>query len=251
MQRWLVGIDDTDNHESRGTGFLAREMGRFMTEAGIGRMLGITRHQLLFDERIPYTSHNSSACMEVVSGKKEELHKFCIDFLVNKSAEGSDAGLCIIPFDNVSENVVQWGLRAKKEILTMEESLKIAEKENIFLEGYTGTKCGIIGSLAAVGLRKCGNDGRFLWIRGMREMTGVFSISEVKKSTGIEKILTVRNQPPAEKNKVFLGEWWRPVMKNNKIVMFVEPCLHSAGQKNENNYEWQVVSKDYIKSISG
>jgi hypothetical protein len=240
----LIGIDDTDNLESRGTGFRAREMGSLLTEAGIGKLIGITRHQLLFDRRIPYTSHNSSACLEVESNKINELQKFCADYLLKESADGSDAGLCIAVSDTVSEKVMQWGVRAKKEIITQEEARKIAVSENVFLEGYTGTKGGIIGSLAAVGLRKQGNDGRFLWIKGMREMTGIFTVSDVKKKTGVNEIMTLNNEPLLPETKIFLGEWWRPVMKNNKIIIFVE-------QINEADYGWQIVSKDYIKSISG
>jgi hypothetical protein len=243
MSRWLIGIDDTDNFESRGTGFLSREMGRLLTEAKIGKLLGVTRHQLLFDRRIPYTSHNSSACLEVESEKKYKLQKFCADYLIKESADGSDAGLCIVLYEKVTEEIMNWGVRAKKEIITQEEAREIAKKNNIFLEGYTGTKGGIIGSLAAVGLHKGGNDGRFLWIKGMRDIVGIFSISEIKKITGVEEILTIQNQELPEDTKIFLGDWWRPVLKNNKSIIFVE-------RKNEINYGWQIVSKDYIKSIS-
>jgi hypothetical protein len=239
----LIGIDDTDNLESRGTGFRSRDMGRLLTENGIGKLLGVTRHQLLFDRRIPYTSHNSSACLEVESEKINELRDFCAEYLLKESADGSDAGLCIAPLNDVSEQIIEWGQRAKKEIITQEEARKIATECNVFLEGYTGTKGGIIGSLAAVGLHKGGNDGRFLWIKGMREMIGNFKISDIKNETGIHEILTIDNKTLPAETEIFLAEWWRPVLKNNKIVIFVE-------QKKEGDYGWQVVSKDYIKSIS-
>lgn len=239
----LIGIDDTDNPESRGTGFRAREAGRLLTEAGLGILIGVTRHQLLFDRRIPYTSHNSSACLEVETDKIREVQEFCAAYLLKESAEGSDAALCVAAVDKVSERIINWGLRAKKEIITQAESREIAAEENVFLEGYTGDKGGIIGSLAAVGLRKGGNDGRFLWIKGMREMIGVFKVSEIKEKTGVDEILNIQNEPLLLDTEVFLGEWWRPVMKNNKIIIFVEPIK-------ELDYGWQVVSKDYIKSIS-
>lgn len=239
----LIGIDDTDNLESRGTGFRARELGRLMIEEGLAKLSGITRHQLLFDRRIPYTSHNSSACLEVETSKIKEVQKFCADYLLRESAEGSDAGLCISPYDKVSDGIIKWGQRAKKEIITQDEAREIAKSSNAFLEGYTGTKGGIIGSLAAVGLRKQGNDGRFLWIQGMREMTGIFKVSEIKNKTGIDEIVAIDNSVITNDTNVFLAEWWRPVMKNNKINIFVERINHE-------NYGWQVVSKEYIKSIS-
>ena len=63
--RCLIGIDDTDNLESRGTGFRARQLGGRLAEAGLGKVRGITRHQLFVHPSIPYTSHNSSACLDV------------------------------------------------------------------------------------------------------------------------------------------------------------------------------------------
>ena len=61
--RILIGIDDTDDSESTGTGCLAQRLVGVLGEAGLGSAVGITRHQLLIDPRIPYTSHNSSACI--------------------------------------------------------------------------------------------------------------------------------------------------------------------------------------------
>ena len=67
MTRWLIGLDDTDNLESRGTGFKARQMAEHLERSQTGLIAtSITRHQLLVDPRIPYTSHNSSACISVV-----------------------------------------------------------------------------------------------------------------------------------------------------------------------------------------
>ena len=58
-----IGMDDTDNLESRGTGHLARTIAQEL--AAEYQLLGVTRHQLLVDERVPYTSHNSSAVIEL------------------------------------------------------------------------------------------------------------------------------------------------------------------------------------------
>jgi hypothetical protein len=46
-----------------GTGKIARRFEDIMPEGC--RMWGVVRQQLLVDERIPYTSHNSSACVVV------------------------------------------------------------------------------------------------------------------------------------------------------------------------------------------
>ena len=66
--RYLMGIDDTDNLESRGTGHRARMLGTGLQEAGLATLHSITRHQLLVHPAIRYTSHNSSACLLVEAG---------------------------------------------------------------------------------------------------------------------------------------------------------------------------------------
>ena len=50
MNVLLIGIDDTDNLESRGTGYRARMLARHLGEAQLGTVTGITRHQLLVDD---------------------------------------------------------------------------------------------------------------------------------------------------------------------------------------------------------
>ena len=62
--RVYIGFDDTDTIDSDfGTGKLARF---FEGELPSGcRLWGVVRQQLLIDDRIPYTSRNSSACAVV------------------------------------------------------------------------------------------------------------------------------------------------------------------------------------------
>src|SRR5512145_396199 len=95
--RYLIGIDDTDNLESRGTGHRVRQMADYLVEIGLVLPLGITRHQLLVDPQIPYTSHNSSACLSVETDEKRigTLWEACRDYLLAECAPGSDAGLCL------------------------------------------------------------------------------------------------------------------------------------------------------------
>src|SRR5437660_1463148 len=52
----LVGIDDTDTEAGKGTGSLARGLLTSFDEQRIGAALGATRHQLLLDPAIAYTS---------------------------------------------------------------------------------------------------------------------------------------------------------------------------------------------------
>ena len=152
--RYLVGVDDTDNLESRGTGHRARQLGDLLGRSGM-HLRGVTRHQLFVSPAIPYTSHNSAACLEVQSADESatRLIGLCRDFVRADSAPGSDAGICIGVASSVAPDVADFGARAKHLVLDMTEAETLARQNQLHLEPLTGTGLGIIGALAAVGLR--------------------------------------------------------------------------------------------------
>jgi hypothetical protein len=243
---YYIGIDDTDNLESRGTGYRARQLGTMLEVAGIARLICITRHQLLVHKDIPYTSHNSSACllMECDPAKEAELIPFCRDFLLRESASGSDAGLCIAAATAINHGIENWGKNAKKIVLNKTLAHELASMNNIFLEGLTGEKIGVIGSLAAVGLRHAGNDGRVLWLPLLRETEGIFTSADLKNRITVDRITTKEGAEIHNDDTIKADNWIRPVMRDNKITLIVEKS-DDHGQ-----YKWQHVPKEYIKSIS-
>jgi hypothetical protein len=238
--KYLIGIDDTDNVESRGTGHRVRQLADWLTENNLAKPQGITRHQLLVDHRIPYTSHNSSACVSIETEDSNDVWEASREFLLRESAVGSDVGLCIVEWDAVTEDVQSFGRRAKLEVLTMLEAQETASRSNIRSEGLTGTGGGVIGALAGVGLHRAGNDGRFLWLPGLRDLKGKYPAEEIIAKGHIECICTLDDKELSAKNIVDVGEWIRPVLRNGKSTLYVE----------EQNHEWHILSKDCIKSLS-
>lgn len=97
LPRWLIGIDDPDNLESRGTGCRARDLARQLQVQGLARLHSVTRHQLFVSPAIPYTSHNSAACLAMDFDPIDfaRVRDFCREYLVCESAVGANAGLCI------------------------------------------------------------------------------------------------------------------------------------------------------------
>ena len=241
----IIGIDDTDNRYSRGTGYRAREMSSLLSLAGLAEIHDISRHQLLFDSRIPFTSHNSSASIvcEALS-EAENIYRFCRKYLWRKSALFSDAGLCVAEWEQVNDEIINWGHQAKTIILSRKQALEIAGKNKIYLRGLRGRRIGVIGALAAVGLRKESCDGRLLWMKNMRELNGVFTTEELYNLLKIDKIALKNGSSLATRQKVFVNNWCRAVHVNGKITLFVE-------EENENEqYQWRIASKEFIKSIS-
>lgn len=242
--RYLIGIDDTDNLESRGTGYRARMLGSGFQDAGLAVLRGITRHQLLVSPVIRYTSHNSSACLLVDADTgPEPLVDFARTFLLRESAPGSDAGLCIAPWEDVAVTVQDFGERAKREVLSTDEATALACKAHFILEGLTGDGGGVIGSLAAVGLRAAGNDGRFLWLPGIRDLTGAYTVDELLGLTGIEVFRTLDGAEIPSADIVDLGAWCRPILEDGQAVLLVEPADGQAGY-------WRVAAKERIKQES-
>ena len=242
----LIGIDDTDNPNTRGTGYQSRQMAKVIHQSGLGRVKCITRHQLFFDPRVPYTSQNSSACLVVETMYKDEIIKKCRDFLLDVAAEGSDVGLAVADESFIDKTILEWGRRTKIELVSQIEAKQIAKSHNIYLEGLTGTKDGIIGALAAIGLRKGGNDGRCIWLDGkeIRDLEGIYTAKELLDNIYIDSIVDLNNCNVNINSKISVGEWVRPAIVNNKITIFVE----SSNKNNE--YEFQVATKEYIKSIT-
>ena len=243
--RVYIGIDDTDNLETRGTGHQARSLGVSLMEAGLFELHSVTRHQLLVDRRIPFTSHNSSACLVGESyAETGLLINHCRDFLIRESAFDADAGLCIADSENIPAEIMDFGLHAKKEILSLEEAQSLAGRHSIFLDGFLNTRIGMIGSLAAVGLRASRNDGRLLWTKNLRETQGIFRAGEYRHLTGIERIIDRNEKEVSEDAILEITEWCRPVMRKGHITLIVE--------KTEYNqiYEYISAPKEYIKSIS-
>lgn len=241
--RFLIGVDDTDNLESRGTGFRARNLGAELTERGLGRLRGVSRHQLYVHDDIAYTSHNSSLCLDVEEvGDLDSLTAYCRDFLLRESAPGSDAGLCIAAWDAVPADVISYGRSAKDTVLTRDSAVAQAAAADVFLEGLTGDHGGMIGALSAVGLRRSGADGRFVWLQGVRELSGVARTASLLAETGIEVIRSRTGDVPGAEELIKVDPWPRAVLLDGQAVLLVEkPEQDNVG------HDWQLLAREVIR----
>lgn len=242
--RYLIGVDDTDNLESRGTGFRARCLGVELAGAGLARIDGVSRHQLFVHPDIPYTSHNSSLCLdaEVVSGGYDDVLALCREFLLRESAEGSDAGLCIAAFDALDGEVIEFGQNAQHTVLNQDQARSLARRAEVHLEGLTGDHGGIIGALAGVGLRKSGNDGRFVWLEGVRELSGVARAGDLLQTTGVDVIADRDGNAVPAGALVCVDPWPRAVLLDGRAVLLVE-----RAENNNDGYEWRLLPREEIR----
>lgn len=249
--RYYIAIDDTDTASetpNQGTGARARELAMLLARVTGGRPGGVTRHQLLVDPAIAYTSHNSAACIVVTVSDEQDpdevkarLAGESAAFLEQYSAPGSDAGLCVAARPQVPEAVLDWGRRAQREVLTAAEAHSVAAEAGIHLSGHTGERIGVIGALAAVGLRHSGTDGRFLNLPGLRQLIGHHPVSALT-AVGVAGFRTTTGPVELAAGEVIdVGEKWpQPVLLGGEPILLIEPA-------NQVGVAWRAAPREVVK----
>ncbi|WP_312472158.1 hypothetical protein [Neobacillus sp.] len=240
-------IDDTDNIDSKGTGAIAGEIVTLIESSGWGTCQNISRHQLLVHPDVPYTSHNSSMCfiVDFNGDYLEATIEAAIKVLETESAEGSDPGLCVFVPERLTQHqhqeIVHFGLRAKREVLTKEEAYQLAEALSIHLSEHGGTGQGVIGALAGVGLRLTGNDGRFKGKHKMNTSKKTVTVKEILEETTIDIVRTSAGLILDDEEQVAIGDKLKSVLLDHKKALLVESV------KVDGNMMWQPCSGSSLK----
>ncbi|WIM86378.1 hypothetical protein PT015_15865 [Candidatus Mycobacterium wuenschmannii] len=248
----FIGIDDTDDHRSPGTGRRARALLADLTTAGLGTPAGATRHQLLVDDRIPYTSHNSSACLawQSSNGDPEAVRDDVIElagrFLERVCPPDADPGLAVaIPTDlgRCRHAVIQFGLRAKCEVLHAEQAHLLAAEAGVHLSGHGGTDGGVIGALAAIGLQISGDDGLFITLPGIETLPLTTTFEALLDRTTIDDARDGEHRRPHPAETIQLGDWVRPVLLRGAAVLLLEP----PSRQPDGSRIWRTASRAVVK----
>ncbi len=208
--RLYIGVDDTDHIESdRGTGKLARWFEKEVPSGG--RIWGVVRQQLLVHPDVPYTSHNSAACIVVDlpdGALVGEISRRIVAHVERHADEGSDPG-------------VAFGLDCTRRVVTRKDDLRTAGKA--FLRGLGGTNDGIIGALAAVGLTASGWSGRFIEFGRLRDFPDSVSVEDLARAH-IHVVSMDRDaRVPAETAWIRTNGWLRPRLFGSRAVLPVSP----------------------------
>jgi tRNA(Ile2) C34 agmatinyltransferase TiaS len=214
----FIGLDDTDTLESRGTGHLAREIAAAL--AADYPVLGVTRHQLLVDPRVPCTKKNSSAAiaLNVNGGSDPAALVECIRALMLADYQpGSDPGLCVAAA--VPATVVEFGRQVQRRLVTQGEARSLAAAHAIPLLGLGGDQGGVIGALAAVGLAASGEDGRYVLVGRSRELMGLQPVSALL-AAGISAVRTLDGRPVTD--GLVNADKLRPARRGGQPVAVVE-----------------------------
>lgn len=217
----LVGIDDTDTLDSRGTNQLAKHLAGTLEDQYC--CIRIVRHQLFFDERIPYTSKNGSASIWLEPRTSEGINPLIQALRTEMQREfipGSDPGLCVV--EEVPDAVVAFASRCKAQLVTASEAVEIASRAKIYLEGLGGTCDGVIGALAAVGLAATGNDGRIVYWQEMQcELSGQHPLEKVCNRN--VQVRSTQDHCEITQGTIDVGKKLRPNLRDGRHVLFARP----------------------------
>jgi len=218
-----LGIDDTDIVGSPGTNQLARKIVRRLGRTAKGAI--VCRHQLFFDPRVPFTSGNGSASIQLPHGgdiPREELIANVRDEMQDFFVEGSDPGLAVAAM--ASAEMMAFAARARTEVVNQDDARIVASRSECYLEGLGGTHQGIIGALAAIALAVGGDHGRVVHLDEWPwpdRFSGVQSVAAIR-DRGVADIQTAAGEPFAG-GEIDVGKHLRPNWRGSRVVLFVEP----------------------------
>ncbi|MGA7146220.1 MAG: hypothetical protein WBY47_17100 [Desulfobacterales bacterium] len=224
MMKVYFGFDDTDTLDSLyGTGKLVRWFQNDLPKGCECR--GVIRQQLYVCDEIPYTSHNSSACM-IAEFADPDLLDLAIESAANHLKKhfvsGSDPGLCVATeFDTSLNRLIEFGHFCTHGVSSQKQALEAAK--SVHLSGHGGTNDGIIGAAAAVGLTASGWSGRFIELNNLRSYPETIKVYELR-SDGIKVVSMERDAKiPAPDDVVFTNGWIRPRLLGHQPILFVHP----------------------------
>jgi hypothetical protein len=216
-------LDDTDNQNSPGTGHLARDIAAILAERF--PLLGVTRHQLLDDPRVPMTAKNSANVIHLrvkaSPGNRVDLSSLADEIaglMAARFQPGSDPGLCLAIAPPPA--IAHFGRRTQMELVTAGEAAQLARRHNLILRPLGGDGGGIIGALAAVGLASTGNDGRFNWVGRVRELRGTQPVAAIL-AAGVAQVRTVAGEVLTN-GEIETGDKARAALVDGRPVLLVD-----------------------------
>jgi tRNA(Ile2) C34 agmatinyltransferase TiaS len=214
----FLGLDDTDTLDSRGTGHLARSIAAELAADHV--LLGVIRHQLLRDPRVPCTKNNSSATIVLDGDAVVEpvtlLERVRL-IMRDNYQPGSDPGLCLAT--SVPAAITDFGRRTQQELVTQAEARALASAHGLPLVGLGGDEGGVIGALAAVGLAAGGEDGRYVLVGRCRELQGLQPVQALL-AAGVAAVQTLDGQPVTD--GLVQTDRLRPARRGGRPIAFVQ-----------------------------
>jgi len=227
--RLLLGIDDTDGLDSPGTGALALEIADRLAAKPWATVGVVSAHQLYSHHEVPYTSYNRAMAFPVraATGYEHDVIALAAQCLETFVGPGANPGLCLVPLERLSNEatLLDYAWCAKEQVLSIPIAYAIAHKLGIHLSDHGGNGAGVIGALAATGLRLSGDDGRVLARLPLPSEGGSCSVNELIERSGVSMVLSVRGEPVAGHEVVEVGRAVWSILRDERAVLLLTESL--------------------------
>jgi tRNA(Ile2) C34 agmatinyltransferase TiaS len=224
----FVGIDDSRQLD----GYKAGETASLLCQAIDGNSWGKSaipsRHRLYFHTDIACKKHNTARCFSADLKEQylEEFIEYSCKMIKSNLSPDCNTGLAIaVPelMEN-TDDLIEYAYRVKEGIVSKDEALKFAKKPGLYLFELSGSGKGIIGALAAAGLRSTGNDGQF---RGKLKLGTeeyyIASVREIIEKTYVEQVKNMDFENLDDGENVRMGEKVKVVLLDNQYTLMVFP----------------------------
>jgi hypothetical protein len=241
--RFYLAFDDTDNLDAPyGTGKLARWFEDCLPESC--RLWAVVRQQLFVHDDVPYTSHNSGACLVVDAegdGCRDALLEAAVEHLRAHAFEGSDPGLCLAAAgDQGLPMLMDFGQRCTAHVVRQGEAYALADRTAVHLSSHGGTGDGVIGAMASVGLTAWGWAGRCIEFGKLRTFPGDVPVSDLQKWGLLVASIDRDAVNPGPDDLVKTNGWCRPRLMGGQPVLLVqketEGVWRSLGEKRQKQH---------------
>jgi hypothetical protein len=234
----LLGIDDSDTTTSSDTPELAQMLGFQLETRSLARLVNISCHQLYQHPSTLCTTHNIACCLliDTETEKIREIDLFCRQFLLRESAPKSNPGYALAAWSQFDPEIVNWGKRAKLNLLNRMDAITLSRSCKISMAGISGSGAGVIGALAAIGLRYEGNDGWISWMQGITSVHGIYTQMQLSQFIHFDLIESDLQKHPALDDRIQISEPLRPYLKDGKTVLPI------TAAKRGSEFEWQTIA---------
>jgi hypothetical protein len=197
----------------------------------------VSTHPLIPAIEIPGSSLNQAYCL-TLEGEPQSLREIDMEsrvYLMRHSAAGSNPGFALAARSQVNERILNWGKACQSLTLERREALDLSRSQGITAAGFNGSGAGVIGALAAVGLRFSGFDGWVTWLPGLPELKGVMTFSDVLLVSTFDYVKSLRGKTPDFRDRIHLGDHVVPILYEGRTVLLLAPAPRSA------DWEWTAL----------
>lgn len=226
--RYLIAIDDTDDlTKETSTGRIASLIAKHFKKDHHSKVhQGVTRHQLLLKEGIPYTSHNSTMCIDVEGNlTMEQVIEESTQIVYDNMAATACPGICICCIDRLEDpdELIRYGILTQQQLIFKEQAHSLIDKYDcLYGKELGGNGQGLIGAVAGIGLRLSGNDGTFRGKIKFDDNCDHMTAGELKKNEKIDEIREMDTHKCIDDSSVvFIKEFSKTFLRDHKRIAYV------------------------------